>query len=253
MGKGGVGKTSIAAAIALGLQARGHSVHLTTTDPAVHLARTLASEVRGLTVDRIDPAVETTRYIEKTLAARGRGLDAQGLALLREDLASPCSEEVAVFHAFSRVVAEARASFVVLDTAPTGHSLLLMDATGAYHRQILRDWQESGQGRVVTPLMRLQDPTYTKVLLVTLPETTPVSEAAALQIDLRRAAIEPWAWIVNQSLAASGTRDPLLRSRIAAELREIARVRDGLARRLAIVPWRPDEPVGAGALLTLLA
>jgi arsenite-transporting ATPase len=91
------------------------------------------------------------------------------------------------------------------------------------------------------------------VLLVTLPETTPVSEAAALQIDLRRAAIEPWAWIVNQSLAASGTRDPLLRSRIAAELCEIARVRDGLARRLAIVPWRPDEPVGAGALLTLLA
>jgi arsenite-transporting ATPase len=253
MGKGGVGKTCVAAAVALGLQARGHAVHLTTTDPAAHLARTLAGEVRGLTVDRIDPAVETARYVEKTLAARGRGLDAQGLALLREDLASPCSEEVAVFHAFARVVADARASFVVLDTAPTGHSLLLMDATGAYHRQIQRDWRETGQGKVVTPLMRLQDPAYTKVLLVTLPETTPVSEAAALQTDLRRAAIEPWAWIVNQSLAAGGTRDPLLRSRIAAELREIARVRDGLARRLAIVPWRPDEPVGAGALLTLLA
>jgi arsenite-transporting ATPase len=252
MGKGGVGKTSIATAIALGLQAQGHSVHLTTTDPAAHLARTLAGETGGLTVNRIDPAVETERYIEKTLATRGRGLDAQGLALLREDLASPCSEEVAVFHAFSRVVAEARASFVVLDTAPTGHSLLLMDATGAYHRQILRDWQDKGQGKLVTPLMRLQDPGYTKVLLVTLPETTPVSEAAALQADLRRATIEPWAWVMNQSLAASGTRDPLLRSRIAAELREIARVRDGLAAKLAIVPWRPEEPVGATALQGLL-
>jgi arsenite-transporting ATPase len=252
MGKGGVGKTSIAAAVALGLQARGHSAHLTTTDPAAHLARTLAGEARGLTVDRIDPAVETARYIEKTLALRGRGLDAQGLALLREDLASPCSEEVAVFHAFSRIVAEARASFVVLDTAPTGHSLLLMDATGAYHRQILRDSQQNAQGRVVTPLMRLQDPAYSKVLLVTLAETTPVSEAAALQADLRRASIEPWAWVVNQSLAASGTRDPLLARRVVSELAEIARVRRGLARRLAVVSWWPDEPVGATALEALL-
>ena len=139
MGKGGVGKTTIAAAVAVGLVARGHAVHLSTTDPAAHLAMTLGGEMPGLRVDRIDPKAETERYVAKIMDSRGRDLDEAGRALLREDLRSPCTEEVAVFHAFSRIVAEARSSFVVLDTAPTGHTLLLMDATGAYHRQMTRN------------------------------------------------------------------------------------------------------------------
>ncbi|MDP3168821.1 MAG: arsenical pump-driving ATPase, partial [Polaromonas sp.] len=191
MGKGGVGKTTIAAALALGLVQRGKTVHLSTTDPAAHLAGTIAGEVPGLKVDSIDPKVETQRYIDKIMAARSPGLDAQEQALLLEDLQSPCTEEVAVFHAFSRIVSEARSAFVVLDTAPTGHSLLLMDATGAYHRQMIREYEGHGAARVVTPLMRLQDAAYTKIILVALPEVTPVSQAAALQDDLRRASIEP--------------------------------------------------------------
>ena len=124
-----------------------------------------------------------------------------------EDLRSPCTEEVAVFHAFSRVVNEARSAFVVLDTAPTGHSLLLMDATGAYHRQTLQAFEGHTTGRLTTPLMRLQDPQYTRIILVTLPEVTPVSQAEALQDDLRRAGIEPYAWVINKSLLAAGTHD----------------------------------------------
>jgi len=251
MGKGGVGKTTIAAAVAVALAGRGHKVHLSTTDPAAHVAETLADAVPGLTVGRIDPKAETARYVEKAVATRGKALDAEGLALLREDLKSPCTEEVAVFHAFSRVVAEARDSFVVLDTAPTGHTLLLMDATGSYHRQMLQGIGAT-QGRVTTPLMRLQDPAYTRVLLVTLPETTPVTEAAALQEDLRRARIEPFGWVVNASLAASRTGDPLLRARIAAERRQIARVAAGLARRLAVVAWAAEPPVGPERLRVLL-
>jgi arsenite-transporting ATPase len=215
MGKGGVGKTTIAAAIALGLVQRGHTVHLSTTDPAAHLAMTIGGEVAGLRVDRIDPKAETERYVEKIMKDRGRSLDAPGQALLREDLNSPCTEEVAVFHAFSRIIAEARSAFVVLDTAPTGHTLLLMDATGAYHRQMTRHMasHELG-GRIITPLMRLQDADYTRILLVTLAETTPVSQAGALQDDLRRAHIEPYAWVINKSLLAAGTRDRLLRQRL---------------------------------------
>jgi arsenite/tail-anchored protein-transporting ATPase len=155
MGKGGVGKTTIAAAVAVGLAKRGHAVHLSTTDPAAHVAFVVDGAMPGLTVDRIDPAVETQRYVEKIMATRGSELDEQGKALLREDLASPCTEEVAVFHAFSRVVAEARSAFVVLDTAPTGHTPLLLDATGAYHRQLTRQLEPSGHGRIVTPLMWL--------------------------------------------------------------------------------------------------
>lgn len=251
MGKGGVGKTTIASAIAVGLVERGHSVHLTTTDPAAHIALTLAGDLPGLHVDKIDPKAETDRYIAKIMD-RNRDLDEQGQALLREDLRSPCTEEVAVFHAFSRIVAEARDAFVVLDTAPTGHSLLLMDATGAYHRQMTRHADpQASTGRMVTPMMRLQDQTYTRVLLVTLAETTPVSQAAALQDDLRRAKIEPYAWIINRSLFAAGTHDPLLRQRLIGERQQIHRVQNGMAKRLFFLPWQVRPPVGLEALQSL--
>ena len=252
MGKGGVGKTTIAASIALGLVQRGHTVHLSTTDPAAHLAMTLAGEVPGLRVDRIDPKAETERYVEKIMKDRGRDLDAQGQALLREDLRSPCTEEVAVFHAFARIVAEARGAFVVLDTAPTGHTLLLMDATGAYHRQMTRQTDSyPTTGRIITPLMRLQDPAYTRVLLVTLAETTPVSQASALQDDLRRAHIEPYAWVINKSLLAAGTRDPFLRQRLLGERRQIDRVCGSMAKRVFFVPWQATPPIGLPALQEL--
>ncbi|RTM08352.1 MAG: arsenical pump-driving ATPase [Bradyrhizobiaceae bacterium] len=251
MGKGGVGKTTIAAAVAVGLAKRGHAVHLSTTDPAAHVAFVVDGVMPGLTVDRIDPRVETERYVAKILASRGGDLDEQAKALLIEDLASPCTEEVAVFHAFSHIVAEARSAFVVLDTAPTGHTLLLLDATGAYHRQMTSQLAPSSPGRIVTPLMRLQDPDHTKVVLVTLPETTPVSEAASLQEDLRRADIEPYCWVINKSLAVSGTRDPLLRLRLDKERTQIARVRSGLAKRAFVIGWRRKPPVGVAELLTL--
>jgi arsenite-transporting ATPase len=252
MGKGGVGKTTVAAALAIGLVKRGHQVHLTTTDPAAHVAATVADSMPGLRVDRIDPQAETRNYIDKIMATRGAHLDDQGRALLLEDLQSPCTEEVAVFHAFSKTVAEARAAYVVLDTAPTGHTLLLMDATGAYHRQMLHDVAASGSpARAVTPLMRLQDPEYTQIILVTLPETTPVSEAASLQDDLRRASIEPYAWVVNRSLAGTGTRDPLLMKRIEAELAQIERVRSSLAKRVFLIRLQAAPPIGLTALVRI--
>lgn len=253
MGKGGVGKTSIAAALALGLVQRGHAVHLSTTDPAAHLSVTLHDNVPGLKVDRIDPKAETQRYIDKIMAGKGAGLDEQERALLLEDLQSPCTEEVAVFHAFSRTVGEARGTFVVLDTAPTGHSLLLMDATGAYHRQMTREFEGRASVHMITPLMRLQDPSYTHIILVTLPEVTPVSQAAALQDDLRRAQIEPYAWVVNKSILAAGTHDPLLQARLHGERQQMARIDEGLAQRTYVVPWLEQAPVGLLGLKQLLA
>ena len=253
MGKGGVGKTTVAAAIAAELASRGLDVHLSTTDPAAHVAATLAGEMEHLRISRIDPAVETKSYVEHIMKVRGAGLDEAGRALLAEDLRSPCYEELAVFAAFSRIVWQARSSFVVLDTAPTGHTLLLLDATGSYHRQTVAAEGDPrfAASRIVTPLMRLRDPEYTKILLVTLAETTPVSEAQRLQDDLRRARIEPYAWVVNASLAATGSTDPCLRQRIAGELEQIELVRARHAKRVAIVPWAVAEPVGPTRLLAL--
>lgn len=252
MGKGGVGKTTVAAALALGLVQHGKSVHLSTTDPAAHLAVTLNGEVPGLSVGRIDPKAETQKYVDKIVAAKSPGMTPSEKDLLIEDLRSPCTEEVAVFHAFSHVVSQARSAFVVLDTAPTGHSLLLMDATGAYHRQMVREFEGKGAARIVTPLMRLQDADYTKIILVTLPEATPVSQAAALQEDLRRAQIEPFAWVINKSLLATETQDPLLQARLLSEQKQIERVTGFAANQVYTVPWTAKPPVGVAALEALV-
>ena len=244
MGKGGVGKTTVASAIALELAARALPVHLTTSDPAAHLSEALAGADVDMAVSHIDPRTETERYRRHVMEAKGAQLDADGRALLEEDLRSPCTEELAVFQAFSRVIREAATKFVVMDTAPTGHTLLLLDATRAYHRDVMRNLRGSTT-HFTTPMMQLQDPKRTKVIIVALPETTPVLEAAELQDDLRRAGIEPWAWIINQSLAACMPISPLLRRRAANELREIDAIANGFAQRYAVMPMELERPTGA--------
>ncbi|EKN4865630.1 TPA: arsenical pump-driving ATPase [Yersinia enterocolitica] len=250
MGKGGVGKTTVAASVAVSLAKRGHKVHLTTSDPAAHLSYTLDGSLPNLQVSRIDPKVETERYRRFVLENQGKGLDAEGLAVLEEDLRSPCTEEIAVFQAFSRVIKEADDHFVIMDTAPTGHTLLLLDATGAYHREMVRQMGQT-HDHVMTPMMQLQDPEKTKVIIVTLAETTPVLEAANLQQDLRRAEIEPWAWVINSSLAAAKPSSPILVTRASRELPLINDVTEQFAKRIAFTPLQNEEPVGAALLVKM--
>ena len=250
MGKGGVGKTTVAAAVAVALAARGHRVLLSTTDPAAHLAWSLDEAVPGLTVQRIDPTIEVARHRDEVLARAGAGLDPSARAMLEEDLRSPCTEEIAVFRAFAATVAQAAHGFVVLDTAPTGHTVLLMDSAEAYHREVGRTRGDLPEA-VVNLLPRLRDPEFTRVLVVTLAEATPVHEAERLQDDLRRAGIEPFAWVIEQSLLASGTTDPVLAERGRCERPWVQQVMATDARRCALLAWQARPPVGAQALREL--
>ncbi len=250
MGKGGVGKTTVAAAIAVMLARRGQTVHLSTTDPAAHVAQTLAGQVEGLTLGRIDPVAETAAYQAEVMQAQG-GMDAAGRALLEEDLRSPCTEEIAVFRAFAREVGNGTDRFVVLDTAPTGHTLLLLDASEAYNRELQRQSRRTQPESVMRLLERLRDPAFTRILIVTLPEATPVHEAAALQEDLRRARIEPFAWVINQSLLHSGSCDPLLQRREESEHRYLREVVEEQSTRTTWLPWKAQEPTGPEALAQL--
>jgi arsenite-transporting ATPase len=251
MGKGGVGKTTIAAAIAVELARRGFSVHLSTTDPAAHVQDAVDGTLPNLRVSCIDPVVETRAHVAQVMATAGTKLDAAARALLEEELSSPCTEEIAVFQAFARIVAGGKNGFVVLDTAPTGHTLLLLDATEAYHREVLRSTSELPEA-VRELLPRLRDHDFTKVLLVTLAEATPVHEAAQLQKDLRRAGIEPFAWVINQCFSAARSSDPALQLRAQNEMGYIRKVTRQLATSTAIVPWIAGELSGSEGLQQIL-
>jgi arsenite-transporting ATPase len=253
MGKGGVGKTTIAAALAVDLASRGLEVTLSTTDPAAHLRDTLGEGddwPARLVVERVDPRVVTAEYVAEVMATAGAGLDAAGRAVLEEDLRSPCTEEIAVFKAFAATVARATDRIVILDTAPTGHTLLLLDAAESYSREVSR-LHDQTPSDVSQLLGRLRDADFTSVLLVTLAEPTPVHEAAALQDDLARAGIHPAAWVVNQCLSATGTKDTRLAARARHEVRWLREVRD-LHACVAVVAWQPSSPTGPVSLGALV-
>jgi arsenite-transporting ATPase len=230
-----VGKTSVAVKIARRLASRGESVLLTTTDPAGNLGD-WATE--AMEVARIDPAAEVAKYSAAALDKAAETMDEDALALLREDLRSPCTEEIAVFRAFAEAVAQGEDRFVIIDTAPTGHTILLMDATEAYHREVARTQSDAPEA-VRALLPRLRDPAFTRVVLVALPEPTPVHEAIHLAEDLRRAGIEPAGWVINRSFAASGPTEPILAGKAAQEGRSVADAA-ALGLPLAILPWTAD-------------
>ena len=251
MGKGGVGKTTVASLLAVGLAEKGHPVHLTTTDPAAHLADRFAGTGGDrLTISSIDPQLQVEAYKAQVLEAAGP-LDAEARAYLEEDLRSPCTEEIAVFRAFAEVVAQADNEIVIIDTAPTGHTLLLLDAAQTYHKELERSTGEVPES-VQHLLPRLRNPEETDVLLVTLPEATPVFEAARLQVDLKRAGIQAKNWIINQSLAGTGTTEAILQAKAQSELPWIRKVSNELAERTALIPWQAKDSIGYDKMKQLI-
>jgi arsenite/tail-anchored protein-transporting ATPase len=253
MGKGGVGKTTIASAIAVALSERGHQVHLTTTDPAAHLTTYFCEDQKysNLTISRIDPRVEVDKYRNDVLSKVSSDLDEDAIAYIKEDLESPCTEEIAIFQAFAEVVGRSKKEIVVIDTAPTGHTLLLLDAAHSYHKELERSTGEISEN-VKELLPRLRNQNETEIVITTLPEATPVLEAERLQKDLKRAGIVPHWWVINQSLYAANTIDPILSGRARAERNWIEKVRNELSEQMAVIPWVEMEQQGIKQIKQLL-
>lgn len=251
MGKGGVGKTTVASAIAVGLAEKGHRVHLTTTDPAAHIDYVMHGEQGNITISRIDPKVEVENYRKEVIERAKDTVDEEGLAYLEEDLRSPCTEEIAVFRALADIVEIANDEIVVIDTAPTGHTLLLLDAAQTYHKEIARSSGEVPQS-VKNLLPRLRNPEETSVVIVTLAEATPVHEASRLQEDLKRADITPKWWVINQSFYATHTSDSVLRGRAQSEIQWIQAVQKESRNNCVIIPWQSEDIVGYEKLKDLV-
>ncbi|ART77278.1 arsenical pump-driving ATPase [Sutcliffiella horikoshii] len=241
MGKGGVGKTTLAAKLAMKLAEKDVKVHLTTTDPAAHLEYALKDKTRRnhLTISKVDPKAEVESYKKHVLEQSGEGLSEEQLAYLEEDLNSPCTEEIAVFQKFAKIVGQADEEVVIIDTAPTGHTLLLLDAAQSYQKELLRSTGEVSK-EVQNLLPRLRNADETAVLIVTLPEATPVLEAERLHADLERASITPRWWIINQSFANTETTDRVLSGRGKHELPWIQRVKS-TKEKCAILPWEKEN------------
>jgi arsenite/tail-anchored protein-transporting ATPase len=245
MGKGGVGKTMIASAIAIGLSQKGHQVHLTTTDPAAHLSYYFGEKQNqnNLTISRIDPKEEVEKYRSEVLSKVSSDLDENAIAYIKEDLKSPCTEEIAIFQAFANVVGRSKEEIVVIDTAPTGHTLLLLDAAHSYHKELERSTGEISEN-VKELLPRLRNQNETEIVITVLPEATPVLEAERLQKDLQRAGIVPQWWVINQSLYATNTFDPVLRRRATGEKYWIRKVQNELSNHVAVIPWLDSDKLG---------
>ena len=266
-GKGGVGKTSLSCATALKLAEAGRRVLLVSTDPASNLDEVLETKLSntptaiagapGLDAVNIDPVEAAAAYRERLIGPMRGLLPEAALQSMEEQLSGSCTVEIAAFDEFAGLIGDAATTkdydHVVFDTAPTGHTLLLLDASEAYQRELERQARSTQPVEVLRLLERLRDPVFTHILLVTLPEATPVHEAAALQAELRRAHIEPFAWVINQSLLYSGSCDPLLQRREESERRYLREVVDVHATRTAWLPWQPEEPTGPRALARLVA
>ena len=280
-GKGGVGKTTMACTTAVADADAGRRVLIVTTDPASNLADvfeqpighaiTAIAGVPGLWAMEIDPDKATAEYTDRTLAPIREIFPEQIVAVMEEQLAGPCTAEVAAFDRFAdfldptapALVPTSGDAFdlVIFDTAPTGHTVRLLELPEAWSKSISE--AEAGAGQTcIGPaaaiaeakvkyeraLAALRDQDRTRFAFVLHPEATAIAETKRAGAELARLGIVTTELIVNGILPAEEASTPFFASRIAMQERYLAEIRQQLPVPTRQVPLLDGEVRGIARL-----
>jgi arsenite-transporting ATPase len=164
-------------------------------------------------------------------------------AFFKEENIKNSEHEIAVFRAFAQIVEHSENEVAVIDTAPMGHTLLLLDSTESYHKEIERSRGDIPQS-VKKLLPKLRNADDTEVIIVTLAETTPVHEALRLEADLKRAGLHSKWWVINSSMYAINTTNEVLMAKASNEIQWINKVDEISKGNFAMIDWKAEDVKG---------
>lgn len=270
-GKGGVGKTVASCITAVWLAQQGYKTLLLTTDPAAHLGDVLDSPVGdeiapvagqpNLWAVNIDPKAAAETYKARILEdARRRGRPESAIAVMEEELNSPCTEEMAAFDKFIEYASLDEWQAVIFDTAPTGHTLRLLELPVDWSKQLdvkifasvdASAADDVAKQRFAKVIDMMRDPQQSTFAFVMYPEATPILEAWRAARELGTVGIQPGLVVANQVIPPHEADTPFTQARRSMQEKYLSDIAGRFGLPLVQIPLLPREIKGLAMLAEL--